>query len=269
MDEEIEKTPIAEEPEIVEEPIPAEVPGEDTAVEESPENTNAELIDIIKRVNPGLDLSSPELITSATLKTLKILVQIYDKVYDLALAAPETAALLNDWLETGELAKAIARNYDPDEILALVEEIKDESYEEDKKVYSDKIKVKRDRETLLTGNMAKSQMSAQEFVDEEGLNEADIEEFKPFVDQFFRDVEDKNLTAPNWKILWKAFKRDNDVAEAEDNGRVIGRNEKIVAEKKTRDDIKELLPEANAGASLPKRVDSKKSYASKFMDGVI
>lgn len=263
MDEEIDKNAVE---------VPESTQDEqETSTEAATEaaTPNGELIEYINRFAPGSDTSSPEALLKAATTIIQSLAPIYDKVYDLALTNPETAAVLNDWLETGDLGKAIVRNYDPEEVKALVEEMEDDTYEEDKTIYSDRVKQVKDHQTMMEKNMAASQMGAQEFVDSRGLSEADIEEFKPFVDKFLKDCEDRNLTAANWEIIYNGFKRDTDVAEAEENGKVMGRNEKIVAEKASREDIKDLLPGGGALAEVPKSLPKPKSFASSFMDKVI
>lgn len=242
----------------------AEMPAEN----ENTSSPNAEISGIIQRFIPDADVSTPEGIIAGALQLLQSFVPLHDKLYDLASNNPETAATLGDWLETGSLVKAIARNFSDEERNALIEELEDSSYEEDRKMYSEKTKSIKDRQALLEANMSKSQMGAQEFVDEMNLSKEQVDEFIPFVDQFISDVEDRNLSKANWMIIWKAFKRDSDVAEAEENGRVIGRNEKIVAERKTRDDIKDILPESTATSAIKPPESKPKPFGAKFMEGV-
>lgn len=242
---------------------------ETSAASTETQTGNNELIDIINRFAPGQDTSTPEAQLSAALTVLKSLVPIYDKVYDLALTNPETAAMLNDWLETGELAKAIARNYDPEEIKALVEELEDDGYEEDKMMYAERTKSRKELDEKRSTNIKNSQMSAQQFVDKYELDEAKIEAFKPFVDKFLTDAEDRNLSLANWEILWNAFTKDDAVSEAEANGRVMGRNEQIVAKKRSREDLKDVLPGVNATASITPQMEKPKSFASSFLDGTL
>jgi len=104
------------------------------------------------------------------------------------------------------------------EIKALIEELESDDYEEDRNVFAGKVKANTEYQDMMALNMAASQVGAQEFVDEVGATDEEIEEFKPFVDTFFKDVEDRKLSKDHWMTLWKGFKRDGDVAEAEENG---------------------------------------------------
>lgn len=252
MDEELEKTntetevaaPETPETTAVESENPAETAKEETA-------PNGELMEYINKYAPGSDTSTPEGLQAACTEIILKHFPFIDKVFDMAETDDLAAATIFDLIQTGSLVKAIARNYNPEEKQALVEELEDDSYEEDRQMYQDKIKGQKEYSDRMAVNMAASQMGAQEFVDEVGATDQDIEAFKPFVDSFFADIEDRKLTKKHWLAIWKAYKYDSDVSEAEENGKVIGRNEKIVAAKKSREDIKGLLPEANASANIP------------------
>ena len=253
---EAEETPVM--PEQTDSPIVNEQP-----------NDSGELVEILSRFMPEADVSTPEAQLSASLQLLKSFVPLHDKLYDLAETNPESAAALSDWLETGNLIKAIARNFGEEEKQALIEELEDESYEEDRGIYAEKNQKLKDRQSQLEKNKASSQMGAQEFVDEVGATEEQIQEFIPFVDKFITDCEDRNMSKENWLTLWKGFKRDSDVSEAETNGRIMGRNEKIVAEKKSRQDIAGVLPEINGTAAVKPQSQKPKAFGGKFIEGVL
>lgn len=229
---------------------------------------NTEIVSLIQQILPDADVASPEAITESATIILRSLVPLHDKLYDLARTNPETAATLSDWLDTGNLVKSIARNFSEEEKQALIEELEDEEYEEDRKIYSEKTKAIKDRESLLEKNMAEAQMGAQQFVDEKGLSKEDVDQFIPFVDRFIADVKDHKLTKDNWNIIWNAYRHDTDVSEAEENGRVVGRNEQIVAQKKTRDDIKQIMPESTASSAITPKEEKPRSFGSKWLDDI-
>ena len=247
---EITETPPELKPEAgIEAPLPV-----DSGIE--PTNTpdpNSELVDILKRFMPDADLSTPEGIILAAGKVIPTLALVHDKIYDLALTSPEAASTLNDWMETGDLAKALARNYDSEEIAALVEDISDEGNEEDRNAYSEKVSKRKARETELKGNQDLSIAEIQGYMEEKGWPEEKAIEFMDKVDTFASDLFNGKITKTHLAQLEKAFNYDNDVNTALDDGKIAGRNEKIVAEKASREDIKDLLPEINEGAEVPKQ----------------
>lgn len=223
---------------------------------------------ITDRFAPGVDLSDPQAILDAILPTVEKQIIFEDKVKDLIENNPTEASMLFDWINIGSLQKAMARNFDTEEREAFLEELSDDEFEEDRNEYAKKSKATKDRKSLVETNMKNSQMGAQEFVDRKGLSPEQLDEFIAFVDKVFKDIEDRNLTADNWEIFWAAYSKDNEVAEAEENGRVIGRNEQIVAKKKTRDDIKDMIP-GNVGGRQQPPAEKPKSFAGSFIDGVL
>lgn len=251
-------------------------PEMNTSETEAAVNPNSEIIDFINRFAPGSDTSSPEAIITAATEVLKMLVPVHDKLYDLAVTSPENAAMLNDWMETGSLPKSIARNYDPEEITALIEEINDEEYETDRASYADKINQRNAREAELAANQTESQISAQEFIDKVQPTDDELEAFIAYHKSFLQDAVDNKMSFDHWMRAWKGFKYDGTVAElenkaveAEEAGRIAGRNEQIGTEKLSRKDLADMMPEIAGSIDQPKKEDKPRPFAARFIDGVI
>lgn len=229
---------------------------------------NGELTEIINRFAPGADTSTPEGLLAGATQVLQAMTPIYDKLYDLAKTNPETASMINDWLETGSLPKAIARNFDPEEISALTEEINDEENESDRTAYLDKVAAGKQRDTELADNQKQSQITAQQFIDKVNPNEDELEAFIKYHDEFLKDAVDNKMTLDHWMRAWKGFKYDGDLAEAENNGRIAGRNEKLATEKMSRKDLPSGMPDTGGGGSVANKEERPKAYGAKFMNGV-
>lgn len=240
-----------------------------TNTEEMPEvtpETTAETAP--EEVNPNSELEA----LRAENEQLKV---FQNKIRDLAEADEQAAAFLHDLITTGSIGVALTENYSEEEISALLEEAKSADYEEHRNNYAGKVGQKATRMAELEANKAKSQMSAQEFVDKYQPEEEDLNGFIAFYDSIIKDAIDNNMSFDHWERLWKAYKYDgtvadleNKVGEAEENGKIAGRNEKIMQGKKSREELAELLPETVGGGAMP-QVEKKKSFAGSFMDGVI
>lgn len=227
--------------------------------------TNGEWIEYANKYNPGADTSTPQAILDALLPTFQKMVKTEQEFIDLINESPESAAVLLDWKETGSLPVAISRNYDPEEISALVEEINDEAYTEHRNSYSDRVKSQKERASQLESNIKESQISAQQFYDKVNPSEDELEAFIKYHEEFLRDAVDNKMTLDHWMRAWKGFKYDGDmdtmnnmVSEAEENGKIMGRNEARQAEKMTKKDVATLLPETSGGGVTPK--SGSKSY---------
>mgnify|MGYP003585607848 CR=1 FL=1 len=258
------------------ETTPAETPETDVTPEETAPDYS-KIISIIERFAPGSDTSNPDAIISAATTVLESMVPIYDKLYDVAIASPETASCLNDILETGDLLKSVVRNFGTEQLEEVMEEMKSgDDYEEARNYHSGNVQKMKDRMMELETNKANSQLSAQEFMDKYQPEDDDVEKFIAFYDGIIKDAIDNNMTLDHWERLWKAYKYDSKieemegkVSEAEEAGKIAGRNEKIETGKKTKADLADLLPEAASGGAFESKTEQPKSFAKKFTDGVL
>ena len=98
------------------------------------------------------------------------------------------------------------------------------------------------------------------------------QKFQDFVIQFYQDGVDGLISEEALAILEKGFNYDGDVADAHDIGVVKGRNEKIVAEKLSKEAQSELLPEHASGKNTPPPpapVKKEKPFGAKFIEDVL
>lgn len=242
---------------------------EETA-EVSPENTGDEMEKTAETeaANPNSELEELKA------ENEKLMV-FQNKVRDLAETDPQTAAFLHDLITTGSIGVALTENFSEEEIQALLEEAKSTEYDEHRNNYASKVGQHGVRMAELEANKAKSQMSAQEFVDKYQPNEEELEAFVAFYDSIIKDAVDNNMSFDHWEKMWQAFKYKGDVAalenkvgEAEENGKIAGRNENIVMGKQNREALADLPPEIGDGGVKPVE-PKKKSFAEEFMNGVI
>jgi Ca2+-binding EF-hand superfamily protein len=261
-------------------PVTDTAPVETAPAETVPENApdNSEAIAFIERFAPDADTSTPEGITAGLLTIVKMMVPVYDKLYDLANTDTQTAAFISDMLETGDVVKSLARNYDKEEMQAVLEEIDQDNYEEDKGKFSEKVTATKAHQELVKKNMEISFNDISEFMEEKkDWDEEKAQAFEDFVIKHYDDGKDGLITKADLALLEKAFKYDGDmaakesqIAEAEENGKIIGKNEKIVAKNLSKEQAaKDYLPEGNAGivkAPEPKR--TPKDFGAKFMRDV-
>ena len=251
-------------------PIEGDMPTEAIDTQGStPESPNNESIELINRFAPGSDTSTPEGIIEGQLTVLKSMVPIYDKLYDLARTSPESAAFISDLLDTGSPVKALVRNFDSEEIQTALDEAESSDYEEDKNMFSEKVTGMKARNEELEKNKKESEISAQAFMDKYQPNDDDVTGFVSFYDKLLSDAVNNKMTVEHWESVWQAYKYKDDVSEAESNGMVMGRNEKIVTQKAGKKDLDALLPEANAGMGMAPKTEKPKSYKEKFLEGVV
>ena len=168
-----------------------EAPATDTAQPEDEsaepsQSPNEELIEILKRFLPDADTSSPDALIADATKVLTMMVPIYDQVFDIALVAPESASFVHDLLTTGDVAKSIARNYDPQEFQALCEEVQqNDDYEGDRSMHKAKVAKAKARISLVKGNMDVSMNAIAKWEEtHQHWEPAKAQEFQQFVLKF-------------------------------------------------------------------------------------
>lgn len=245
-----------------------ETPEAETPQENTLEGQNGEIKEWIDRFAPGSDTSTPEGIIAGATKVLGSMVPIYDKLYDVALAAPEAAQFVSDLLDTGSPVKALVRNYDPEEIQAALDEAEGGDHEADKGVFTAKVESAKAKQAELETNKKESEISAQAFMAKYEPNEEDVAGFVAFYDKLLSDAVNNKMTVEHWESVWQAYKYKDDVTEAEDNGRVMGRNEKIVTQKANKKESDAMLPDASAGITVAPKQEKPKSFAAKFMQDI-
>lgn len=239
---------------------------ESAAEAEEPASGNSTLTEQILRFFPDADVSTPEAREESASRLLTALIVVHDKIYDLAETSPEAAATLNDWMETGSLPKAIARNYDPEEVRVLVEEINDASYDEDRNTFAQKNQQRKERETKIKGNLEVSLNEIATYMEEKkDWDETKAEQFADFVKKHYEDGWDGLIGKKDLQMLEKGFVFDEEVANAEASGKIAGRNEQIITGKKSKKDLEQLLPELSNGATT---AETETKPENSFLSGL-
>ena len=223
-------------------------PETETTTENETEGANSEAIELVNKYAPGSDTSTPEAIISGLVSALNKLTPFQDKIRDVVDENTEAASFVYDMLETGDVLKSLARNYSAEELQTVLDGMQDDDYEGDRKIHSDNVAASKKRKEELSANMKLSEVSAGQFMDQVNMSDADIDEFEKYYKEFLSDAVNNKMTVAHWKTLWDGMRHDPDVAEAEANGKIIGKNEKITTKKASDKDLAKLLPDG--GGSL-------------------
>lgn len=246
-----------------------EPPEAETPAENQTEEQNQESLELIKQFAPEADTSTPEGLIAGLTEALKKLAPFQKKIRDVVEEDIEAAAFMYDMIETGDVLKSLARNYSAEELQAVLDGMEEDDFEGDRKMYSDRINSVKAKNEELQNNMKLSEVSAGEFMDKVNMSDEDIDGFEKYYKEFLSDAVNNKMTVQHWESLWKGYKHDPDVEEAESNGKVMGRNEKIVTQKAGKKDLEALLPEANASMGMSPKTEKPQSFKDKFIEGVL
>jgi len=242
-------------------PVTPEV---ETPNENQTEGSNAEAIELINRYAEGSDTSTPQAIIDALVVSMNKLVPFQDKIRDVAENDTASAAFLHDFMETGNVLRSFVRNYDPEEVEAAVEDMREnDDYEGDRKMHSERLASSASQKEQHAKNVNQSQLDCQAFLDKNEITDEELPEFEKFYAELMDDARDDKMSVKHWDSVWQAYKYKDDVAEAESNGQVMGRNEKIMTKKASKEDLAKLLPEEGGGAMSKKEVVKPMPYSYK------
>ena len=161
---------------------------------------------------------------------------------------------------------AIARHIDME---SLTPKEGDDDYEEFQKAISENKKSKAEKQKYLKNmedNIKMSAKQVEEFAKENKLSDEEAENFLKNVDELVSDMVKGKVTKEALNTFYKGMKRDEDVAEAKEAGKVEGKNEKIEAQKEKEDAAKgDGLPNLEAQNKVKEPAKAKLSSWEEAM----
>ena len=252
MDEEMKTTP--------ESPI-AEAPAPETAPEATGMDTQNEVKALIQKYIPGSE-GGPE----DNLKLLKMLDNLHDKILVSVENDPDFGAALSDILN-GETARvALARNYGPDAFQAVEGDPDYDLMTENFNKAKERIGKKRQMAEQIAKNQEMSVKEIQAWMEEKGYDDVAIQARLNKLEEIRQDFLNDKINRNHLQLIDKAMDFDTAVAQAEQAGKVAGRNEQIVEKREKRATAGDGLPSLTAQNAKPEK---PKSYAANFLKGVM
>lgn len=162
------------------------------------------------------------------------------------MADPKAAAALAEFLDGKPLPVALKKYFNEDE-LAMQEG--EQGYEE----YLEAIKERTEREAgnqqaqqEYEANLEASRANVEAFAQEKGMSPEEFDTFmEQATDKTIAPLLKGNITPELLEILYKGMNYEADVAQAQEVGRIAGKNEKITETRRTKK--ADGLPGANGG----------------------
>jgi hypothetical protein len=203
----------------------APMPEESAAAPES--NTKAAIQAIIDKYFPGSNMPQDE----AVLDLLTKLDNIQEKFIVAIENDPDFGAALDEIFKGGEARVAIARAYGPDAFTAVEGDPDFDQMSEAFNQGRDKISKKREASETLRKNQEMSMKEIEAFIADKGYGEEEVIARLKLMTEIKDDFLNDKLTRKHLDLLDKAMDYDTAVQQAEEAGKVAGRNEKIVGQK--------------------------------------
>lgn len=146
---------------------------------------------------------------------------------DLFTSDPRSAQFLTDWKNGKNPAVALVEMFGDD----FVEELKDPEKQEElakaSKDFAERVAKEREYEDEYTKNIDESREMIEQLQQEEGLSDDDIDRAMEFLVGIMKDGILGKFSKESVLMALNALDHDADVAAAEEEGRVAGRNAKI------------------------------------------
>lgn len=155
------------------------------------------------------------------------------KVYELIEANPALADVIVAMSEGLPFEIALARNVDLEAIMPTNGEPNFEMMQQEFDSRKKRLDESRKRIETVESNREKSSQTAQEFYASKKMGDTEVSEFMDFVDNLFDGIFNGDISRKTLEKLYQAYKYEEDVQGALEQGEVNGRNEKIEVKRET------------------------------------
>lgn len=203
---------------------------------------------------------------AALLKTLQMLDNLHEKFLVAVEIDPDFGEALS-YILGGESARvALARAYGPDAFEAVEGDPDYDKMSEAFNAGREKVTKKRKLADDLKKNQEMSIQEITSYMKEKGYAEEEITARLQKMEEIRQDFLNDKIMKKHLEIIDKALDFDTAVAQAEEAGKVTGRNEKIVNTRESAKTMGDNLPSLTA--RNPKK-QPPQTFGEKFLNGVI
>ena len=148
-------------------------------------------------------------------------------IYDMFDSNPRSAAFLTDWRNGEDPIVGLIRKFGDDFKAALEDPEKQEQLAAANKEYAERIAKEKEYEEQYQQNLTETYATIEQVQQEDGLADDDIDEAMAFLIGIMKDATLGKFSADNIRMAVKALRHDSDVAQADREGEIRGRNSKI------------------------------------------
>jgi len=178
------------------------------------------------------------------------------EIMDIIDQNPVLARILTDLGAGASLNVALARHVDPEDLQAQEGDPDYEAWAENSRQRKEEATQRNKWMEEVAANEEMSKAEMQAFADESGMEPDEVAEFFEFLNNTLTEIYNGKINRTTLKMLHKAFKHDETVKDAMESGKVMGRNEKIVASRAKTDEIDglpKITPAGDGTKPAPKK----------------
>jgi len=189
------------------------------------------------------------------------------KLINLFEASPEVAEVVRDMIAGATLREALARHISPEDLSPVEGDPDYEGWEKNK---NDRVKKAEDRrkfEQEYSENLEFSSQAIKEFAKENDMTEEAASDFLGKFDNILADIYRGKIGKETLALIKRAMDYDSAVEKAKEDGKIVGRNEKIVVKKKEDKKEGDGLPKVT-GSTLEDQEKEGKHFLEDMLDRI-
>lgn len=186
---------------------------------------------------------------------------------DLFSSNPRSAAFLTDWRKGEDPIVGLIKKYGDDIKAALEDPEKQEALAAASKEYAERVAQEKDFEEQYQKNISESLTTIETLQEEEGIDDTEIDNIMEFLIGIMKDAILGKFSKESILMARKALNHDADVAIADHEGEVRGKNTKIKENlrKSKQGDGMPMLNGQNGGVSERRKPKTMFDYANEAM----
>lgn len=178
---------------------------------------------------------------------------------------PQVGSLVRDVMEGSTVRAALARHFAPEDLVPQEGDDDHEAWKKNKTEREESLAKRKKRDEDYANNTKATQAAIEEFVTENGMDDAAAREFLSYIDTHIGDVMNGKLSKELLSMFHKARNYEAEVAKARETGEIAGKNQKIVAEKE-KEPVGDGLPKPKNTGSGPDKPQRQQSWIDGLRD---
>lgn len=180
-------------------------------------------------------------------------------------AEPQIGEIVRDCINGSSFREALARHVSPEDLTAIEGDPDYEGWNKNKTERESKVAEKNKFQEDYEKNIGTSEQAITAYVEKQGLTEEQADAFFQKFDDMLDNVNKGIITEQHLEAWMKALNYDTDVIVATEQGKIAGRNEKIVATKETAKKEGDGMPRPNNASQEPEPEKQVPNYMDELV----
>ena len=149
---------------------------------------------------------------------------------------PAVGEMVRDMMSGASFREAAARHFSAEDFTPTEGDPDYEGWAKNKAEREEKMKKRREFEKTFAANLETAGKELEAFAKEHNLDEKATDEFLVSIEKMLEDFNNGKITKDSLRFMRRAMTYEQDIKDAREEGRIAGRNEKIVAQREEEPD---------------------------------